>query len=198
MNPRKRYIIIGAGAAGMAAAETIRKRDPRGEILLVSEEAEGYYSRPGLAYVLTGELNEKMLFPFSQADFRRLNIQHVHARAERILPSQRQVRLGNGSVLEYDRLLIATGSRAAKVNMPNSEIEGVVKLDNLADTRKILGLVRKARSAVVVGGGITALEIVEGLAARGVKTDYFLRGDRYWSNVLDETEFANCRRLPGC
>ena len=195
MNPRKRYIIIGAGAAGMAAAETIRKRDPRGEILLVSEEAEGYYSRPGLAYVLTGELNEKMLFPFSDADFRRLNIQHVHARADQILPSQRQVRLGNGSVLEYDRLLIATGSRAAKVNMPNSEIEGVVKLDNLADTRKILGLVRKARSAVVVGGGITALEIVEGLAARGVKTDYFLRGDRYWSNVLDETE---SRIVEGC
>ena len=124
MNPRKRYMIIGAGAAGMAAAETIRKRDPRGEILLVSEEVEGYYSRPGLAYVLTGELNEKMLFPFSQADFQRLNIQQVHARAEQILPSQRQVRLGNGSVLEYDRLLIATGSRAAKVNMPNSEIEG--------------------------------------------------------------------------
>lgn len=188
MKPRKRYVIIGAGAAGMAAAETIRRRDPGGEILLVSDEAEGYYSRPGLAYVLTGELKEKLLFPFSPADFQRLKITHLHARAERIYPAVRQVSLHNGKLLDYDRLLIATGSRAAGVALANSQVEGVVKLDNLADTRRILQLARRARSAVVVGGGITALEIVEGLAARGIKPDYFLRGDRYWSNVLDETE----------
>jgi NAD(P)H-nitrite reductase large subunit len=64
----------------------------------------------------------------------------------------------------------------------------VVKLDNLADARSMIQSARKARSAVVVGGGITALEIVEGLVARGVKVHYFLRGERYWSNVLDKTE----------
>ncbi|MBL8792358.1 MAG: FAD-dependent oxidoreductase, partial [Planctomycetia bacterium] len=52
----------------------------------------------------------------------------------------------------------------------------------------ILKLARRCRSAVVIGGGITALEIVEGLAARGVQVHYFLRGDRYWADVLDETE----------
>jgi NAD(P)H-nitrite reductase large subunit len=67
-------------------------------------------------------------------------------------------------------------------------LEGVVVLDTLADAKGILKLARRARSAVVVGGGITALEIVEGLVSRGVKTHYFLRGDRYWSNVLDKTE----------
>jgi len=64
----------------------------------------------------------------------------------------------------------------------------VVKLDHLEDARKILKLARRGRTAVVVGGGITALEIVEGLIARGAKVHYLLRGNRYWSNVLDEDE----------
>jgi NAD(P)H-nitrite reductase large subunit len=72
--------------------------------------------------------------------------------------------------------------------VPGAQAQGVVKLDSLEDARQILRLARKQREAVVVGGGITALEIVEGLVAQGVKVHYFLRGDRYWSNVLDETE----------
>jgi NADPH-dependent 2,4-dienoyl-CoA reductase/sulfur reductase-like enzyme len=184
----QQYVIIGAGAAGAAAAEAIRSRDEQGKILLVSEEPEGYYSRPGLAYVLTGELTEKQLFPFSPQDFRRLNIQPVYGRAVMIDRAGRQVLLQDGRHLDFDRLLIATGSQAARVDMPNMDAEGVVKLDNIADARRILALARKARYAVIVGGGITALEIVEGLSARGIKPDYFLRGDRYWSNVLDETE----------
>jgi NAD(P)H-nitrite reductase large subunit len=67
-------------------------------------------------------------------------------------------------------------------------LDGVVKLDDMDDARRILKGCRRGRMAVVVGGGITALEIVEGLRARHVRTHYFLRGERYWGNVLDETE----------
>jgi NAD(P)H-nitrite reductase large subunit len=72
--------------------------------------------------------------------------------------------------------------------LPGIDLDGVVKLDHLADARQMLRLTQRARSAVVVGGGITALEIVEGLRARGLRVHYFLRGERYWSNVLDEYE----------
>jgi NAD(P)H-nitrite reductase large subunit len=64
----------------------------------------------------------------------------------------------------------------------------VVKLDGLDDARLILKSARRGQSAVVIGGGITALELVEGLNARGMKVHYFLRGARYWSDVLDEIE----------
>jgi NAD(P)H-nitrite reductase large subunit len=64
----------------------------------------------------------------------------------------------------------------------------VVKLDDFEDAQKIRKLGRKAKSAVVIGGGITALELVEGFTAQKVKVHYFLRGNRYWSNVLDEDE----------
>jgi len=154
----------------------------------LSAEKSGYYSRPGLAYYLTGELNEKQLFPFSAQDFNALGVHPQIAHVKKILPEQHLVELQDGGYLGYDRLLIATGACAARANIPGADLKGVVKLDNLIDAQQILAQARRRRTAVVVGGGITALEIVEGLVARGVKTHYFLRGDRYWPNVLDEIE----------
>jgi len=182
------YVIVGTGPAGVAAAEAIRSQDSGAKITLIGDEPWGYYSRPGLAYYLTGELPEKGLFPFSKEDFQKLNISLKHARIRQIDPHQHQIENQSGQKLSYDRLLIATGASAARMEVAGINLEGVVVLDNLDDAREIIKLTRKTRSAVVIGGGITALEIVEGLVSRGVKTHYFLRGDRYWSNVLDETE----------
>jgi NAD(P)H-nitrite reductase large subunit len=184
----RRYLLIGAGVAGISAAEAIRSQDPSGDILQVGDEPHGFYSRPGLAFYLTGELSEKQLFLYSEADYRRIGVRRLNARVNCILPEQHEVEMQNGTRLCYDRLLIATGASAACLQAPGAELQGVVKLDNLDDARHILKLARRARTAVVVGGGITALELVEGLAAHKVKVHYFLRGDRYWSNVLDETE----------
>ena len=183
-----RYVIIGSGAAGIAASESIRRRDPQASILMLGEEVHGYYSHPGLAYYLTGELGEKQLFPFTKQDFEHIGLHLLHAQVKHIDPAEHRVALQNGRQVPYDRLLIATGARAATTKVPGVDLQGVVKLDNLDDARLILKLARKARAAVVVGGGITALELVEGLRARGVRTHYFLRRERYWSNVLDETE----------
>jgi len=184
----QRYVIVGTGAAGIAAAETIRSRDPGGDILLIGAEPHGYYSRPGLAYLLTGEVPERLLFPFTERDFDRLRLRRLHARVAAIQPHVHEVMLDGGRRLPYDCLLLATGSLAVRPPLPGVDLDGVVKLDDLDDARRILKRCRRGRTAVVVGGGITALEIVEGLRARRVRTHYFLRGERYWSNVLDETE----------
>jgi NAD(P)H-nitrite reductase large subunit len=183
-----KYVIVGAGAAGVSAAEAIRSLDNSSEILLVHEEVDGYYSRPGLAYYLSQEIPEGHLYPFQEKEFEYLKVRRVHARAQRILPHENLVELQDGKLLTYDRLLIATGAYAAPAKVHGVELQGVVKIDTLDDARRIIKQARKARSAVVVGGGITALELVEGLRARGVRVHYFLRGDRYWSNVLDKTE----------
>ncbi len=182
------YLIIGAGAAGISAIEAIRTLDPDGEITQVCDEMAGYYSRPGLAYYITGEVSEDCLFPYTESDFKRMKVNLEKTQVKRILPVEHQVELRNGKYLSYNRLLISTGARAAPAKGPGLDLEGVVKLDNIEDAHRILKYARKRRSAVVVGGGITALELVEGFRARGLTVHYFLRGDRYWSNVLDETE----------
>jgi NAD(P)H-nitrite reductase large subunit len=183
-----RHVIIGMGVAGVAAAEAIRAADRAAEIIIVSEDPHGFYSRPGLAYYLTGELPEKQLYIFSKKDWKRLNIRFVNDRAVRLGAQQRRVDLARSGALTFDRLLLATGASAVQLDVAGGNLQGVVTLDHFENARQILKLAHRGRTAVVVGGGVLALEMVEGLVSRGVQVHYFLRGDRYWPNVLDEVE----------
>ena len=183
-----RYVIIGAGVAGLSAVEAIRSVDKVGEVVMISDDPHGFYSRPGLAYYLTGELHDKALFPRSREDYKKLNFNFLHGRVTRILRSDHALLMDGKSRLTYDKLLIAVGARALPLEVPGANLNGVVKLDHLTDAKNILKQARRGKTAVVVGGGITALELTEGLLARGMKVHYLLRGDRYWSNVLDKHE----------
>ncbi len=183
-----KYVIIGAGVAGYAAIEAIRTVDQAGEIIMISNDPHGYYSRPGLAYYLTGELHDKSLYPRTQEDYKRLKFSFLKGNVTRILRSEHALEIDGKSRLTYDKLLIAVGARALPLEVPGSKLDGVVKLDHLADAKNILKLAKSGKTAVVVGGGITALELTEGLLARGMNVHYLLRGDRYWSNVLDQHE----------
>jgi NAD(P)H-nitrite reductase large subunit len=185
------FVILGSGVAGIAAIEAIRSVHPspaEAEIILVSDDPFGYYSRPGLAYYLTGEAGEKQLYPFTTEDFQRLKIRYVKGRVTRILREERQLEIDEKNRLAYDRLLMAVGASAVPLTVPGADLEGVVKLDHMADARRIEMLAQRSRRAAVVGGGITALELVEGLIAHRVRVQYLLRGGRYWSNVLDASE----------
>lgn len=184
------FVIIGSGIAGLSAAEALRERLPGASIVQISEEPHHYYSRPGLAYLLRGDIPENMLYCRTPEDVANLGINRINARAEKLLCDSQEVLLNDGRRLRYDRLLLATGSLSVAPPFPGGNLAGVVKLDSLDDTRHILKLARRGKPAVVVGGGITALELAEGLHARGMKVHYFLRGDRYWSDVLDPTESA--------
>ena len=183
-----RYVILGTGVAGISAAQALRALDRQGNIIFVSNDPHWYYSRPGLAYYLAGEIEEKQLYPFGPAEYQALNAHFWQATVVKILPEEACVLLNDGKPLRYDRLLIAVGASAMPLTVPGAELQGVVKLDHLEDARLIVSKAKRARTAVVVGGGITALELAEGLALRGVKVHLLIRSERYWSNVLDETE----------
>jgi len=184
----KKYTVIGTGVAGIAAIEAIRSVDSAGEITLIGDDPHGYYSRPGLAYYLTGELHDKTLFPRTSNDLRKLNFRYIKERATRILREHNSLEVEGGPPLHYDRLLLALGALATPLKIPGAGLEGVLKLDHLTDAKRLLSMAHRRNTAVVMGGGITALELVEGLVSRGMKVHYLLRGDRYWSNVLDEVE----------
>ena len=184
----RRHVLIGGGPGAMAAAEAIRGADADAEIVVVGADPHGYYSRPGLAYYLTHEMPEERLHPSAPEDVAALRLTAITDRAVGLDAGARLVTLASGRELAYDRLLIATGSRAIAAGVPGAELDGVVKLDDMDDARDLVRRSRKAKAAVVVGGGITALEIVEGLRARRVHVHYFMRKDRYWRNVLSASE----------
>ena len=183
-----RYVIIGSGVAGIAAIEAIRSIDAEKEIVMIGDDPHGFYSRPGLAYYLTGELHDKALYPRTADDYRRMNFRYIKGHVTGIQRDPHSLRFDDDSTLAYDKLLIAVGAQALPLEVPGASLEGVLKLDHMEDAKRLLKHARRGRVAVVVGGGITALELAEGLLARGMKVHYLLRGDRYWSNVLDEQE----------
>src|SRR5512145_1948945 len=125
------YIIIGSGVAGIAAIEAIRAEDQEGSIVMIGDDPHGFYSRPGLAYYLTGELHDKALFPRTVDDLHRLKFQYIRKRVARIDRDQQLLELiGIHAPLDYDRLLIAVGAQALPLEVPGANLEGVFKLDH--------------------------------------------------------------------
>lgn len=188
----ERYLIIGNGAAGATAAETLRAHAPQAEIAIVSAEPYPMYSRPGLAYVVSGEIPLERVIARTAEWYAAQRIARIDGRAVRLHAAAHAIELADGRRLPYDRLLIAVGARAVSAPYPGHDLQGVVFLDTYDDTAELLRLARarswRRRRAVVIGGGITALELAEGLAHLGLETHYFLRGRRLWPRVFNDAE----------
>ena len=183
-----RYLILGNGAAGATAAEEIRRLDALGEITIVSAERYPMYSRPGLAYVLLNEIPERQVLARSPEWYGTLRLHLVHGIAISIDLPRRRARLADGRDFGYDRLLIATGAGAVPLPQTGAPLDGVVYLDTLDGTKDLLKRIKRARRGVIIGGGITALEMAQGFAHHKVETHYFVRRQTLWSAVFNQTE----------
>ncbi|MFN8668151.1 MAG: FAD-dependent oxidoreductase [Gemmatimonadaceae bacterium] len=184
------HVLVGSGIASLSAAESIRRADPSARITVVSTESDPFYSRPGLAYVLTKDVAESQLAIRSDAELTALRLERMQGRARRIFPQEKSLQLEDGRQLPYDRLLIATGAASIRADFPGASLDGVVHLDDLAEARQMTRRMATARAGVVVGGGSTALELVDGFHAHALDTHYLMRGERYWAKVFDPVESA--------
>jgi NAD(P)H-nitrite reductase large subunit len=138
--------------------------------------------------MLLGLIPDKQVFSRPDRQYAEARIHRVTGKVASIEPAPHRLITEDGKALRYDRLLLSVGAAATMPDLPGIDLEGVVTLDSYEGTREIIKLAGKAKRAVVVGGGITALELAEGLLARGVETHYLMRGERYWANVLDPSE----------
>jgi NADPH-dependent 2,4-dienoyl-CoA reductase/sulfur reductase-like enzyme len=183
-----KHLILGAGPAGVIAAETIRKHAPNDEITIVGDEPEAPYSRMAIPYLLIGNIGEAGTHLRHANDhYQKLRIELQRGRAVRVDTPARQVTLEDGRTLAYDRLLIATGSSPATPPIPGIAGAGVHACWTLADARAILALAKPGARVLQMGAGFIGCIIMEALAARGVKLSVVEMGDRMVPRMMGPT-----------
>ncbi len=181
-----RYVIIGASAAGISAAETLRAADPHGEIVLISNEERPLYSRPLISYYLAGELTKDRL-AYRPADFfERHDVRTLLGRrAVDVDPEAKRVLLDGDEELEYGQLLIATGAAPKLPEVDGSDQDGVLGFRTLADAEAIMERLPQVRDAVVLGGGLVGLKAAVGLKTRGVNVTVSVGSPHLLSQIVD-------------
>jgi NAD(P)H-nitrite reductase large subunit len=173
------HVILGAGPAGVIAAETIRKHAPNDRITLVGDEAEPPYSRMAIPYLLIGNIDERGTYLRKGADhYASLGVTQVQARAVSVDAKAKTIQLSNDQVLSYDKLLIATGSRPVRPPIPGMDSPQVHPCWTLEDARAIMALAQPGARVVQMGAGFIGCIIMEALASRGVTLTVVEMGDR--------------------
>ena len=182
------HVILGAGPAGVIAAETIRKHAPADRIVLVGDEPEAPYSRMAIPYLLIGHIGEEGThLRHGAGHFEALRIERRQGRAKGIDSGRKQVHLDDGSSLAYDRLLIATGSSSVRPPIAGMDLPNVHSCWTLADARAIAQRAAKGKRVLQMGAGFIGCIIMEALAARGVELTVVEMGDRMVPRMMGPT-----------
>ena len=182
------HLILGAGPAGVIAAETIRKLSPTDAITLVGDEPEPPYSRMAIPYLLMGNVDERGTYLRKGAShFADLKVNVVRARVTSVQIATKTVALDNGQSLAFDTLLVATGSHPIRPPIPGIGSAGVHACWTLDDARKIMALATQGARVLQLGAGFIGCIIMEALAARGVKLSVVEMGDRMVPRMMGPT-----------
>lgn len=183
-----KHVILGAGPAGIIAAETIRKHAPHDEILVIGDEPEAPYSRMAIPYLLIGKVGEEGTHLRHGVDhYAKLGITLRRARAKHVDVEGRAVDLDDGTTVVFDRLLIATGSSPATPPIPGIHGRGVHPCWTLKDARAIMELAQPGAKVLQMGAGFIGCIIMEALAMRGVELTVVEMGDRMVPRMMGPT-----------
>ena len=173
------HLILGAGPAGVIAAETLRKHAPQDTITLVGDEPDAPYSRMAIPYLLIGNIDERGTYlRKSTTHFDDLRITQVKAKVTRVDSVGKTVQLDNGQSIAFDKLLIATGSHPVRPPIAGMDLPGVHPCWTLEDARAIQSLAKPGARVLQMGAGFIGCIIMEALAARGVELSVVEMGDR--------------------
>ena len=182
-----RYIVVGASAAGISGAKTLRELDKDAEIILVSKD-ENVYSRCILHHYISGHRDIEAL-DFTDRDFfEKYNIEWKKGLEVKSIDDREHVIvLSNGESLKYDKILLATGASAFIPPVENlREAKNVVGLRNLEDSIKIKEEAEKVKNVVVLGAGLVGIDAIAGLAFKDLNVTLVEMGDRVLPIQLDK------------
>jgi NADPH-dependent 2,4-dienoyl-CoA reductase/sulfur reductase-like enzyme/nitrite reductase/ring-hydroxylating ferredoxin subunit len=165
----RRIVIVGAGAAGTAAAEMLRRCAFDGSVTLVDTEPDSPYDRPNLSKdYLAGNAPEEWI-PLRPPGFHAAHgIDVVRGRATRLDVAAKQLDVEGRAAIPFDALLLATGADPVRLPIPGADMAHVHYLRSLADSRAIIAATSGNRRVVVIGGSFIGLEVAASLRARGL------------------------------
>ena len=167
---KSKLVMIGNGMAGVRTLEELLKMTPEQyDITVFGAEPHPNYNRILLSPVLAGEqtMDEIILNPLAWYAEHNITL-HLGKKVVRIDRIKRQVHADDGTVADYDRLLLATGSTPFMLPVPGADLEGVIAYRDIADTQAMIDAATRYKHAVVIGGGLLGLEAANGLMLRGM------------------------------
>ena len=181
------YVIIGAGPAAVAAAEKLRVLDEDGQITMVGSQAQQPYSRMAIPYYLTGKVEESGTYLRRSPDhFESHRIELVHGEVTTVDAAGHKVMLNDGSAIDYDKLLIATGAEPIIPPVAGMDDPRVQQCWHLEDAERIIELAKPGARAVQVGAGFIGCIILESWVLREVDLTVVEMGPRMVPRMLGE------------
>jgi len=183
-------VIIGNGISGVTLARHIRKLSDK-KITIISAETEYFFSRTALMYVYMGHMKFEHTQPYEDWFWKKNRIELKKGYVKTVETKSKTLHFAEGDTLQYDKLIIATGSKPNKFGWPGQDLKGVMgmyskqDLDNLeayAPNNKV------CKRAVIVGGGLIGIELAEMLNSRNIPVTFLVRESSFWNGVLPEGE----------
>jgi len=185
-----RILIIGNSATAVGAIDALREHDQAAEVVVLSEEPHGIYSRPMLDHYLSGEVGASRLTYRPGSYYAQHNVQALlSTRVTAVRPAEHVVETEAGAILAYDRLLIATGGTPIVPPIAGLSGEGAFTFSRLDDAQALMRHIEEGavRRAVVLGGGMIGIKVTDALARRGIGVTMVELAPRILNAALDET-----------
>jgi NAD(P)H-nitrite reductase large subunit len=188
-------LIIGNGIAGATLARRLRElgRGDEPEVTLISDEAPYHFSRPAMMYISTGQLRYEHTKSYPDGSWDDLGIKRMQGRVERIDTAAQKVQMSDGTTLEADVIVIATGSKPNIPSWLNTTLRGVHTYTRLEDVAALDESLKGALHGVVIGGGLIGVEAAEIMSTHmhkrtGSTITCVIREDGFYASVLPREE----------
>lgn len=190
---QQHIVIIGNGISGITCARHVRKNS-NCKITVISSETKHFFSRTALMYIYMGHMRYEDTKPYEDYFWEKNRIDLLHDLVIKIDTENKSLLLNSGSQLKYDKLVIASGSKSNKFDWPGQDLKGVQGLYSYPDLKQMEENTKGIFRAVVVGGGLIGVEMVEMLHSRNIPVTFLVRESQFWNNVLPEQESEIIRK----
>ena len=183
----EKVIIIGNGISGITAARFVRKLSDN-QITVISSETDHFFSRTALMYIYMGHMRYEDTKPYEDWFWKKNRIDLLKGYVKTVDYKAKKLTLASGDIVEYDKLVLALGSKSNMFGWPGQNLKGVGGLYTYQDLEQMEAYSPDLKRAVIVGGGLIGIEMAEMFHSRHIPVTILVREQSYWNNILPPEE----------